>query len=564
MPKYQITGKNGGVYEIEAADDNAAMQLEGYINERIDAGDPDITQVPPNTQVIPGGAEQPAQNTAMEQPQPGGTALDGVIQAVGDFGMGINQGFSKAWNNAARAGEWAVDQIGLGDEYRSLSKGLGFAPDVAAAEAGQAEVNASRPYTPSGGGQFVGEMIGTLPTAPLGVIGGGAVSGGLLTNERTAGGIAKDAAIGAASSLAGDRFIRGAAGLARPALNNTLETLVNAGVRVSPGQAARSSGTALGDVVGAIEDKGMSLPVAGDMIASRRARGFAQFGRATVNRALEPIGTALPDGIEGRRAVAWAGDRLSDAYNGVLPRLSATGDQQFVDDLAGIHSEAGMMEPGRQRQFENILTGLGRYWQNRVALDGNALKEIETRIGERVRRAAMSTDADQRELGDRLGDVLAAVRDLAARQNPAEAQTLSRINQGWKSLTQVERAAGNSRGDITPAGYSQAVKASSDTARRRGYARGEALNQDLADAASEVLPSQTPDSGTAGRIWQSNILGLGVGSAAAIPQFSAQAVTDLYTRRSIVAPDYVKQLLLQGAQLSPAIAPASVNALLDR
>ena len=562
MPKYQITAKNGGVYEIEAADDKAAMDLEGYINQRIDAGDPDITQAPPNTQVIPGDAEQPAQNTAMEQPQDG-TALDSVIQAVGDFGMGINQGFSKVLNNAARVGEWAVDKIGLGDEYRALSSGLGFAPDVAAAEAEQAEVNASRPYTPSGGGQLVGEMIGTLPTAPLGILTGGAVAGGLLTNERDAGGIAKDAAIGAASSLVGDRLVRGAAGIARPALNRTLQTLVDSGIRVTPGQAGRSSGTALGDVMGAVEDKVMSLPVAGDLIGSRRGRGFEQFGRATINRALEPIGEVLPDGETGRRAVAYAGDRLSAAYDAVLPRLSATGDQQFLDDLAGIHSEAGMMEPGRQRQFENILNGLGRYWQDGVNLDGNALKEIETRIGERVRRAAMSTDADQRELGDRLGDVLAAVRDLAARQNPAEAQVLSRINQGWKSLTQVERAAGNSGANITPAGYSQAVKASSDTVRRRGYARGEALNQDLADAASAVLPSQTPDSGTAGRIWQSNILGLGVGTAASVPQLSAQAITDLYTRRSGVAPDYIKQLMLQGAQLSPAIAPASVNALLD-
>ena len=562
MPKYQITAKNGGVYEIEVADDKAAMALEQHINSRIDAGDPDITQAPPNTQVIPGGAEQPAQNTAMEQPQDG-TALDSVIQTVGDFGMGINQGFSKAWNNAARVGEWAVDKIGLGDEYRALSGGLGFAPDVAAAEAGQADVNASRPYTPSGGGQLVGEMIGTLPTAPLGVMAGGAVAGGLLTNERDAVGIAKDAGIGAVSSLVGDRLVRGAAGLARPALNDTLQTLVNSGIRVTPGQAGRSSGTALGNVLGAVEDKAMSLPIAGDLIASRRGKGFEQFGRATINRALEPIGETLPEGETGRRAVAFAGDRLSAAYDAVLPRLSATGDQQFVDDLARIHDEAGMMEPGRQKQFENILKGLGRYWQDGVSLDGNALKEIETRIGERVRRAAMSTDADQRELGDRLGDVLASVRDLAARQNPAEAETLSRINRGWKSLTQVERAAGNSRGDITPAGYSHAVKASSDTVRRRGYARGDALNQDLSDAASAVLPSQTPDSGTAGRVWQSNILGLGIGGAASLPQLSAQAVTDLYTRRSGVAPDYLKQLMLQGAQLSPAVAPASVNALLD-
>jgi hypothetical protein len=550
MPKYQITGKNGGMYELEAADDNAAMELESYINQRIDAGDPDITQPPPNTQVLPWEA----------QPDSPGSREPGIVTNLGQFGEGVSQGFGKVIDNAARAGEWAVDKIGLGDAYRGLSTSLGMAGSVNEAVANRTPAR----YEASGAGKMIGEMIALLPTAPLGVLGGGAVGGALSTDERDASGIATDAGIGAAASLVGDRLIRGVAGVARPAINDTLQTLVNSGIRVTPGQVGRSGGTALGSVLGAVEDKAMSLPVAGDLIASRRRRGFDQFGRATVNRALEPIGETLPAGETGRRAVAFAGDRLSAAYDEVLPRLSATGDQQFVDDLAGIHGEASMMEPGRQRQFENILNGLGRYWQNGVSLDGAALKDIETRIGERVRRAAMSTDADQRELGDRLGDVLASVRDLAARQNPAEAETLSRINQGWKSLTQVERAAGNSGANITPAGYSQAVKASSDTVRRRGYARGNALNQDLSDAASAVLPSQTPDSGTAGRIWQSNILGLGIGSAAAIPQAGAQAVTDLYTRRSGIAPDYVKQLLLQGAQLSPAIAPPSVNALLDQ
>lgn len=550
MPTYEITGKNGGIYELEAADDEAAKELESYINQRIDAGDPDITQPPPNTQVLPWEKGAPA--------QPG--ALEGVENAVGGFGEGISKGFGKVVDNAARAGEWAVDKIGLGDEYRGLSEALGMAGNVDEAVANRDPAR----YDPSGTGETIGEIIGTLPTAPLGILGGGAVSGALLTDARDAGGIATDAGVGAVSSLVGDRLIRGAAGLARPALNGTLQTLVNAGVRVTPGQAARSSGTALGDVIGAVEDKATSTAFTGDMIASRRRQGVEQFGRATINRALEPIGETLPDGQSGRRAVAYAGDRLGQAYDAVLPRLSATGDQQFVDDLAGIHQEASSMLPARVDQFNNILGGLGRFWEQGVRLDGRALKDIETRIGERVRRAAMSTDADQRELGDRLGDVLASVRDLAARQNPAEAETLSSINRGWKSLTQVERAAGNSRGDITPAGYSQSVKQSSDTARRRGYARGEALNQDLADAASDILPSQTPDSGTAGRWAQQNVLGLGVGAAGALPQLSAQAITDAYTRRSNIAPNYIKQLLLGTAQASPAIAPASVNALLDR
>lgn len=567
MPKYQITAKNGGVYEIEAADDKAAMGLESYINERIDAGDPDITQAPPNTQVIAGGAEQPVHNTAMPQPQ------------EESFWEGALQGASDVAYNVARATKAGADYLGIREPmekfgnalsapFEAVGDALGFRGGSNGGDIDQAQnefmgwLNEGA-YTPGDGGRLVGQIGATLPTLALpgGPLVQGAVSGALTTNERSLPGVLKDAAIGAVASKAGDMAVRGVAGLARPVLNDTLQTLVNAGVKVTPGQAARSSGTALGDVMGAVEDKAMSLPIAGDMIAARRGKGFEQFGRATINRALGPIGETLPEGEGGRRAVAYAGDRLSAAYDAVLPRLSATGDQQFVDDLAAIHGEAAMMEPGRLKQFQNILRGLDRYWQGGVILDGAALKEIETRIGERVRRAAMSTDADQRELGDRLGDVLASVRDLAARQNPAEAETLSRINQGWKSLTQVERAAGNSRGDITPAGYSQAVKMSSDTTRRRGYARGEALNQDLADAASDVLPSQVPDSGTGGRIWQSNILGLGIGGAAAIPQLSAQAITDLYTRGSGMAPAYVKQLLLGAGQLSPAIAPPAINSL---
>ena len=567
MPKYQITAKNGGVYEIDAADDKAAMGLESYINSRIDAGDPDLTQAPPNTQVIAGGAEQPMRNTAMEQPQ------------EESFWEGALQGGADVAYNIARAAKAGADYLGIREPlekfgnalsapFEAVGNALGFqgggnGGDI---DAAQAQFNAGLnegAYTPGDGGRLTGQIAATLPTLALpgGPLLQGAVGGALTTDARDLSGVLMDAGIGAVGAKVGDKLVRGVAGLARPALNNTLQTLVNAGVKVTPGQAARSSGTALGDVIGAAEDRVMSTAFTGDMIAARRGKGFEQFGRATINRALQSIGETLPDSETGRRAVAYAGDRLSAAYDDVLPRLSATGDQQFVDDLAGIHGEAGMMEPGRQRQFENILNGLGRYWQNGVSLDGAALKEIETRIGERVRRAAMSTDADQRELGDRLGDVLAAVRDLAARQNPAEAQTLSRINQGWKSLTQVERAAGNSGADITPAGYSQAVKASSDTARRRGYSRGEALNQDLADAASAVLPSQVPDSGTAGRWATQNPLGLLVGAAGVLPQLTAQGVTDAYTRRSFMAPEYMKQLLLQGANLAPAIAPPALNSI---
>lgn len=420
------------------------------------------------------------------------------------------------------------------------------------------------------GYELAGNIVGTLPTLALpgGALVQGGAAGGLLTDETTATGIAKDVALSAVLSKGGEaafqgaaRALRGSAANAAPRVSPELQTLIDAGVEVTPGQIARSQGGGVGNFLARTEDRAVSTPFVGDRIVAGRNRSLETFGRATINRALEPIGSEVPGNLSGRRAVAFAGDRLSDAYEAILPRLNATGDQQFVSDLAAIHAEAASMLPARAEQFNRILTGFDRFWQNGSSLDGRALKAIETRIGKRVRDAAASTDADQRELGDRLGDVLAAVRDLAARQNPAEADALSRINQGWKSLTQVERAAGNSRGDITPAGYSQAVKMSSDTVRRRGYARGEALNQDLSDAASDILPSEIADTGSAGRWQQSNIIANLIGLAQTPVYMGLEASSPLLTRAPGTVRNGLSQLLEYGARAMPIAAPTTIHTI---
>ena len=95
------------------------------------------------------------------------------------------------------------------------------------------------------------------------------------------------------------------------------------------------------------------------------------------------------------------------------------------------------------------------------------------------------------------------MRQLFARNNPEAADLIRAADNGWATLVQMENAGamlGAKNGLFTPAQFLNAVKRSDHSLRDRTFAHGDALNQDLAAAAKEVLPSSVPDSGTAGRL----------------------------------------------------------------
>lgn len=498
------------------------------------------------------------------------------------FGQGVLEGIEQPINHMARWADNGIRAVGGGGVLDAINQWsaqhLGTAPSVDVAEQNQQQYNDAQDVRGSGLGKFAGNVAATLPLSGLGVLAGGAVGGAALSDDQSAAGIAKGAALGGVGSVVGDRVLRGAAAVIAPRVAPALQTLIDAGVRVTPGQIARSTGTRAGRYAAGVEDLATSLPLAGQAIQGARRQAQDDFGAATVNRALEPIGESLPQGVRGRDAVAHAGDRLSQAYNDVTPRLSATGDAPFQQDLQAIHQEAGNLVGARQEQFNNILTGLGRFWQNGQHIDGQAFKDIETRLGQHIADFGRSQDADQQQLGRLLQNVQQSVRDLAARQNPQEAARIADINRGWAGLAQVEKAAGNSRADISPAGYSQAVKQSSNTVRRRGYARGTALNQDLSDAASEILPSSVADSGTGGRL---GLLALGAtgaraltGDPAAIGGLGAVAATGAaYTqpaqsaiRWALTHPSSpqaqaIANLIRQGSRPATLAAPAAIAGL---
>lgn len=449
------------------------------------------------------------------------------------FWQGVAEGVAEPFNNAARALEYGAEKIGVAGALNSVGEALGMAPSVERAEQNQQQRIKKSPYRGSGAGKFVGNIAGTLPTAliPGGAFAQGAAAGALLTKSRDLPGIATDALIGGAAGKAGELATRGIARAINPRVAPVVKRLKEQGVRMTPGQIMGAKDTAVGRVVKATEDKASSIPVVGDLISGARRRSVEDFNRAALGEPLKSIGKALPKtaGI-GHEGIAHVERELGKAYDDILPKLSATGDSQFLDDLVNIHSEAQTMAPQRAEQFNSILKDLSRFWKPGNILSGKDLKAVEARLGDRIRNYGSGADPDARDLANALRQVQGSIRDLAARQNPAEAARLNAINEGWAKFTRAQRAAAFSKeGIFTPGQLATAARTMDKSGRKAATARGEGLMQGLAEDAQSVLPSAIPDSGTAGRLLPLILGGTGyisppaaiAGGAAMLPYTSA-------------------------------------------
>jgi hypothetical protein len=277
--------------------------------------------------------------------------------------------------------------------------------------------------------------------------------------------------------------------------------LVKEGVNLTPGQAR-------GGLAKTAEDIATSAPILGTAIQEARKSGLQSFNRAVVNRALKPIGEALPDHIEtGTEAVKYAGDTLSAAYKKTLPEGTVRPDARFVADVnKNVTPLAETLSKDNQDALQGILakrvTDVSKANDN--LLDGKTFQKIVQGLDYEIGRFANSADPDHVAMSQALGATKDAIESAAMRQNPTFATAKNKIDLGWANLARVERAAGGAGADggiFTPAQYNSAISASETKVggRNRRMARGEGLNQDLAQAAKAVLPSKVPDTGTATR-----------------------------------------------------------------
>lgn len=284
----------------------------------------------------------------------------------------------------------------------------------------------------------------------------------------------------------------------RASTNPEVQKLIAEGVVPTPGQV-------LGGASRATEEKLTGVPFVGDAIKAGQARAVEQLNRATANRALAPIQQKLPEGVVGREAVEYVENSLRDRYNTLLPKLTVKADKQFASEVGDLRRmiSTGSIDPKYPKAFDRFMQSnvIGKF-RGQNALTGETLKQIESDLGEQVRRLAQSNDPDARLLGDAYAEVQDGLRNMLMRSNPQAAKELKAVNSGYAAFKRLQKAASSVNaedGVFSPAQLHSAVKAADRSKDKAAFARGNALLQDLSEPAKAVLGPTIPNSGTAER-----------------------------------------------------------------
>jgi hypothetical protein len=378
-------------------------------------------------------------------------------------------------------------------------------------------------------------------------------------------------AVGAAGGVASLPVGAALARLIRPNTSPDVASLIDQGISLTPGQI-------LGGGYKSLEDKMTSIPLLGDMVKGAQQRTVGQFNTAAYNRALNPIGDNA-DGVVGRDGVQMVKDKLGAAYDDLLPKLTFTADPQFSSEYSKISGMASGLPSPQASQFEKVMQNV---FVNKLgpqgSMDGIALKGVESDLSRLAKGYAGDASFDNRNLGSAIGETLSSIRSSLSRSNPQFADRLANINDGYANYARIRQAAsslGAKDGVFTPAQLQNAVKAGDKSAGKGNFATGNATMQDLSEAGKNIIGSNYPDSGTAGRgailalpaiagaAYASPLataLGAGAGALAAAPYTGVgqKIASALLAKRPALASPLAQALRsgapTTGAVISPALA----------
>jgi hypothetical protein len=416
----------------------------------------------------------------------------GVVNAVNSATQAVNDApiigpITKALNMTPATSQ-QVDQTIAGNEQRyqagraaAGSKGIDWArllgstavtTPLAAAMPGAAGV---------GGGALAGALYGGI-SAPV-------------TEGDYASGKLKQMGTGAVAGGATSAAVGALARALSPNVSPEVRTLMDAGVTPTPGQI-------MGGGAKRVEDAATSIPVLGDAIKNAQRRSFQDLNDAAINRALAPIGGALPAGTTGRAAIDYTQTQLGNAYEHVLNNMGAIHpDQQFGQEMTQLAALTRNLPQQTADQFDRIIQNevMGRIDANGVMTPQN-MKAAESNLGQIVRGYMRSPDYDTRQMATAVEQAQATLRQMVQRVAPPQASAqLQRINEGWANFMRPQRAAsmlGSDAGVFTPEQLQSAVKALDPSRNKGAFARGDALMQDLSEAGKTVMGNKVPDSGT--------------------------------------------------------------------
>ena len=332
-------------------------------------------------------------------------------------------------------------------------------------------------------------------------------------------------------SAVGDLLVGALARTAKPVWNMTKEAklLADKGIYATPMSAS-------GGAMKAMEDKVMSIPGAGDILSAGRRAGVKDYNKYLI---ADAAGGPLPGKGYGRDALDAAMTRFSNRYDSDLKGLLldindpsiATGFNQIARnnelDKQGLNTVNQTWNTWRANRNQQPMPitgtnppGAQNYGQP-TYLDGENIQALTQKFGERGTRFQRSTDPYHQQTGDAYNQMREELFNAVRRQGhgSGNVDNLIRTNKDYANFVPImaaaNRAAASRRdGVFSPGeGLSALKQTMSSRGQDRNFLRGRGHNQDVHQAANDVLGSQYPDSGTAGRLAVTSLLlgGGGVG-----------------------------------------------------
>jgi len=298
-----------------------------------------------------------------------------------------------------------------------------------------------------------------------------------------------------------------------PAKRN-VRILDEAGVFMTPGQKA-------GGQLKNLEDIARRAPITGVAIKGAADRSVESLNRAVANQALGPIGEALPKTIPtGHDSVRHVAKTLGKAYDDAAAMVpEAAIDAPFDEAVAAIGTRLAEQPSGVRTQFDTII-------DNRLAnlrgktVTGAQIRDAQSQIGKLAADFSASDDGAQRALGGALDDLSDELANIIGRRSPEASALIDKANTGWSIYTRLRNAASKAKGGIaTPGQFSTAVRTLDRSVGKGNVAKGQAVLQDLSNAAWEVLPDSYGNPGTADAL-----SAMGLAAAAMNPTTAGAAV----------------------------------------
>lgn len=566
MAKFQITGPDGGTYEVEAPDNASEQQVLEYV--RANAGQQQASLNPaPNAGrfAAPKGMEMPP-----EQPPKtwGDTAIDVAKSGAVGLGQGVI-GLASLPGNIEALGRMGIDKAG---------QMMGYDPQTTKGQVlphygdykGAFEQFTGKFYEPQ---TVPGEYARTAGEfAPMAAGGGGplaaaarvAIPAGL---SETAGQMTKGtqaepwARMGGA--LAGSLIPRTAGRAVSPAQPDPerarqVAVLESEGIQPTAGQRTGSESLMYR------ETNATAAPMAGRGPAALQERPLEQFTQAMMRRA----------GSNAPRATAEAVD---DAFY-------ALGDR--FQDLAR-HASVSTLDPTLRQRVSNAVAAYERNTSEftRPPFVRNAADELLTRRQPMLHPELIASK--RRELADRSWQLRhtdheqsAALRQIYEAMDDAVERGLPQAMRGqytqardqYRNLLAIEKAstaagANPANGLLTP----QQMRAALVGQDRRSYARGQREMDEITRAGNAIF-KQMPNSGTPARLqamgtnaalWAGagaaatgNIAGLGAAAMGPIGQaIHARALTSGPVQRYLGRQTNRPPLAEQGAGTAAPMGP---------